>query len=169
MFPGKAGIGWHKTSWRGKQTWKPNRAAGAQGKGGAPDGGQVEPACSGGRGQQQRGLVVAEGVQRLDGLRALRQQHCGRARGTRQRIVSGARPRHDCKEGLASCMLQGASWALDEIDCAVGGQRATSEVCEVDSCGHAKAAHPRSCGRPRARCAAAPPARAPAPRRRQTP
>lgn len=41
-----------------------------------PDGRQVQPSCGGRRAQQQRGLVVPEGVQRLDGLCALRQQHC---------------------------------------------------------------------------------------------
>ena len=46
-----------------------------------PDRRQVEAARRRGRGQQQRGAVVPERVQRLDGLGALGQQHCSKGGG----------------------------------------------------------------------------------------
>ena len=62
-----------------------------------PDGRQVQPPCGSRRAQQQRGLVVPEGVQCLDGLCALRQQHCPKSGRTGRFGGCAAAGRQQCR------------------------------------------------------------------------
>lgn len=150
---GSAGSGWQlggqrkrkgSSSWQHSGTGQPSQAG--------PDGGQVEAARGRGRGQQQRRLVVAERVQRLDGLRALLQQHCSRRsnRGGGAGAGRGRGERLARKGGRERSRRSRHSTAQQ---CAAGAAQACL----------------RSCGRPTARCAAGRPAGARAPRCPQTP